>query len=351
MWKLLRYFIVCFFVGCTFNLQAQCDQLANNYFVNFEAPDLCAPTNVQYFTVRYSFLVATDPSRIQIMYRWNDPANTITIIDASGITVTNGDRSFEASASFTYPESDECGFYPEAFIVVDGVVCTSSRQVQFASAWAPDNEFGGNLSITPNSWDVCYGDPVLNAQFQDNSFFNCNINIEPDNPNQQERHVQFVYGNVATHNPASTILNLTLEDGGTQPLTDGAGNIVAPVTRGMVTAAYFGPIETVPFPADGPISISFPMNAPADPANAIGNEFEITMFNWNICNPYNGDPLNPNYEDAISTTAVIRIVDDPDPDFETHKDSYTGEVPPGREFCIGQDIYFENRSAGASAYH
>ncbi len=350
MWKLLRYFIVCFFVGCTFNLQAQCDQLANNYFVNFEAPDLCAPTNVQYFTVRYSFLVATDPSRIQIMYRWNDPANNITIIDASGITVTNGNRSFEATASFTYPESDECGFYPEAFIVVDGVVCSSSRQVQFASAWARDNEFGANLSITPNSWDVCYEDPVINAQFTDNSFFNCNINIEPDNPNQQERHVQFVYGNVATHNPASTILNLSLEDGGTRPLTDGAGNIAAPITRGIVTAAYFGPIEAIPFPADGPISVSFPMNAPADPANAVGNEFEVTLFNWNICNPYNGDPLNPNYEDAISTTAVIRIVDDPNPDFETHKDSYTGPVPPGREFCIGQDIYFENLSTGADSY-
>ncbi len=351
MGKLLRYVIVCFLVGCTFKLHAQCDQLANNYFVNFEAPDLCAPTNVQYFTVRYSFLVSVDPSRIQIMYRWNDPANTISIVDASGLIVTNSNRSFEATSSFTYPESDECGFYPEAFIVVDGVVCSSSRQVQFASAWAPDNQFGANLSITPSSWDVCYEDAVVNAQFTDNSFFNCNINIEPDNPNQQERHVQFVYGNVATHDPANTILNLSLEDGGTQSLTDGAGNIASPVTRGIVTAAYFGPIETIPFPADGPISVSLPMNAPADAANLVGNEFEVTLFNWNICNPYNGNPMNPNYEDAISTTAVIRIVDEPVTNFETHKDSFTGEVPPGREFCIGQDIYFENLTTGAFEHH
>lgn len=351
MLKFIRYVIVCLLAGFSYNLQAQCDQLANNYFVNFEAPDVCAPTNVQYFTVRYSFLVSTDPSRISIMYRWNDPANTITIVDPSGITVTNSNRSFEATASFTYPESDECGFYPEAFIVVDGVVCTSSRQVQFASAWAPDNEYGGNLRITPDSWDVCYGDAVINAEFRDATEFNCRITVEPDNPNQQERHVQFVYGNVATHNPANTILNLSLTDGVPRPLTDGAGNIAAPLTRGMITAAYFGPVETVPFPADAPISVTFPMNAPADLANAIGNEFEITMFNWNICNPYNGNPLNPNYEDAISTTAVIRIISDPQPDFETHKDSYTGEVPPGREFCIGQDIYFENRSSGGSSYY
>src|SRR5690606_15774934 len=115
------------------------------------------------------------------------------------------------------------------------------------------------------------------------------------------RHVQFVYG--TNHNPANTIRDLALNDGAVQPLTDGAGNLAVSTTRGTpgmpITAAYFGPVEAIPFPADGPVSVSFPMSAPANAANLVGNRFEVTLFNWNICNPWNGDPVNPNYEDAM----------------------------------------------------
>jgi len=81
----------------------------------------------------------------------------------------------------------------------------------------------------------------------------------------------------------------------------------------LVTAGYFGPVDNVPFPADNPISVSFPMNAPANLANLIGNRFEITLFNWNACNPWNGDSVNPNYVDARMTQGYIVIVAAPAP--------------------------------------
>src|SRR5690606_26991613 len=132
----------------------------------------------------------------------------------------------------------------------------------------------------------CFDNPIVNAQFSDASEFNCNPMVEPDNPNRFARHVQFVYG--TNNNAATGIRNLSLNDGATQQLTDGTGALVTSSTRGtgslQVTGAYFGPVETIPFPADGPASVSFPMSAPADPGNAIGNRFEITLFNWNTCN-------------------------------------------------------------------
>ncbi len=350
-------FLSVFLLAGMVEAYGQCNTLRPQIDITFNTDQDCAPSSVTEYTIKYYFNVPQDPATIAILFEWNDPGNNTTLVNlfsATPMVVSGGDREFEATATFTYPDNDDCSFSPTAYILINGAICPTSRQVQTAYSWARDNQFGAQLDISPNTWDVCYGDAVVNAVFEDASEFNCNINVEPDNPNRQTRHVQFVYGNLATHNAAATILDLTLNDGGPVTLTDGAGNLVGLQTRGtaglQITAAHFGPVDNIPFPADGPISVSFPMNAPANPANLIGNQFEITMFNWNICNPYNGDPNNPNYEDAISTTAYIRIVDDPDPLFETHKNSYTGPVPPGREFCIGQEIFLTNGSAGASAY-
>ncbi len=350
-------FLSVFLLAGFYESLAQCNTLRPQIDITFNTDQDCAPSSVTEFTIKYYFNVPQNPANIAILYEWNDPGNNTTLVNlfsSDPMTVSGGDTEFEATATFTYPDNDDCSFNPTAYILINGVVCPTSRQVQTAYSWARDNQFGAELDLAPNFWDVCYNDPVTNATFTDASEFNCNINVEPDNPNRQARHVQFVYGNLATHNAAATIHNLTVNDGGAIQLTDGSGNLVGLDTRGtaglQITAAHFGPVETIPFPADGPISISFPMNAPADPANMVGNVFEVTMFNWNICNPYNGDPNNPNYEDAIYETAYVRIVDDPDPLFETHKNSYTGPVPPGREFCIGQEIFFANNSGNASSY-
>lgn len=329
---------------------AQCSSIRQQRNITFNTDKDCAPVTVTDFTITYFFNTPQTPGDVTIQFEWNDPANNVdqyTLGDAS-FSVDASNTEFTAVGTFTYPENDDCVFEPESSVIVDGTLCETSRQVQIVTSWAPDNDFGGVIEITPEEYDVCYNNPVVNAVFEDNSTFNCNINLEPDNPNRQTRFTQFVYG--TNHNAASSVRNLSLVDGGgaTVDLTDGTANLSSSATRSGVTAAYFGPIVQIPFPADGPMIASYPISAPANVNNLVGNEFEITLYNWNICNPFNGDSANPNYDEAVSTTAYIRIVNPPDPDYQTRLNSSTG--PLQTVFCLGESIYFENLSTNSGTY-
>ena len=268
--------------------------------------------------------------------------------DAS-FSVGGTNTEFTATGTFTYPENDDCVFEPVSSVIFNGGLCETSEQVQVVTSWSRDNDFGGDIAISPAEYDVCFNNAIVDAVFDDNSTFNCNINQEPDNPNRLDRYTQFVYG--TNHNAANSIRNLSLvDDGGTTVnLTDGTANLSSTTTRSGVTGVYFGPIEQIPFPADGPNMSSFPISAPADVNNLVGNEFEITLYNWNICNPYNGDENNPNYDEAVSTTAYIRIVDPPVADYQTRLNDASGPVQT--TFCLGADIYFENLSTNAGVLH
>lgn len=333
---------------------AQCNALRPQIDISFNTDQDCAPVTVTEFTITYYFNTSQDPNDIEIVYEWNDPGNNITFVNIgsgliAGATASGPNTSFTANATFTYFDNNgQCSITPTASIIIAGTLCPSSSQTQLAFFWGTDEQANANLSMTPANWDVCFNNPVTNAVFFDTSDFNCNINVEPDNPNRFSRHVQFVYG--TNHNPAATIRNLTLNDGAVQGLTNGTGNLVSPSTRGtggtLITGAYFGPVDAIPFPADGPVSFTFPMNAPADAANLIGNRFEITLFNWNICNPWNGDPINPNYEDAVFTTGYIEIVEAPAPIFVTEDNTGTAT----KNFCVGETIFFNNNTANQGAY-
>ncbi|MEM7108631.1 MAG: PKD domain-containing protein [Bacteroidota bacterium] len=344
-------FISIFYVVCySLELYGQCSSLRPQIDITFNTDQDCAPVTVTDFTITYFFNTPQNPNDIEIRFEWNDPGNTIDVINTgNGLVAGAGNDEFTASApNFTYFDNDgQCTIIPTAYIYINGVLCPTSEEVQTAFFWGTDEQANAQLFINPVDYEVCFNNPVVNAIFTDNSEFNCNVMVEPDRPNEQPRHVQFVYG--TNHNPAATILDLSLIDGVTQGLTNGTGNLVAQQTRGtaglMVTAGYFGPIDMVPFPANGPNSQTFPMNAPANALNLIGNRFEITMFNWNICNPWNGDAANPNYEDAISTTAYIVIVEAPEPNFITREDDASGAITD--IFCIGETIYFDNLTAGA----
>lgn len=330
----------------------QCNTLTTNRSIDFNTDQSCAPVTVTQFELTYNFSVPQDPDQIEIVYQWNDPANTVVVVNSSnGLTFDPTHRSFTADRTMVYmSNNNRCAIQPTAYIRINGVVCPSSIQTQTAFFWENDEEGNGNISVTPETWDVCYNHPVVNARFVDNSEFNCNPVEEPDNPNLGERHVQFVYG--TNHNPAQAIRNLTLNDGGTVPLTNGTGALAAASTRGTagmpVTAAYFGPIDVIPFPAEGPISVSFPMNAPVDAANLVGHRFEVTLFNWNACNPWNGSTANPNYEDAVLTRGYIEIVAAPQPDFYTHEPGDPGNAKTN--FCIGEVIQFNNETPNINGY-
>lgn len=343
-------FFLLFLVFAAARVGAQCDQLRPQKDISFNTDQDCAPVTVSQFSITYYFNLPQDPASIQILYEWNDPGGSITTVDiGNGLVSSGGNTAFTANAFFTYFDNDDqCTIRPTSYIIIDGQICFSSAQQQMAFFWGTDQQANGQVSMAPDTWDVCYNNPVTNARFTDNSEFNCNITVEPDHPNRAMRHVQFVYG--TNHDPASSIRNLSLDDGGNQPLTTATGSLAATTTRGVgapVTAAYFGPVEAVPQPADGPTSISFPMNAPADAANLIGNRFEITLFNWNVCNPYNGDPLNPNYEDAVLTRGYIEIVEAPAPAFFTQD----ANGNPKTDFCIGEPISFMNQTPNATDYN
>jgi hypothetical protein len=314
--KVLFIFSALFILS--FKVSAQCSALRPQIDISFNTDQDCAPVEVTQFQITYFFNTPQDPATIAILYEWNDPANSNTLIDLSnGLVATLGNTAFTANATFTYFDNNgQCSILPTASIFIDGVLCPTSAQTQSAFFWGTDEQANGVVTLDPVNWDVCFGNAVLNARFEDASEFNCNINVEPDNPNRLARHVQFVYG--TNHNPGATIHDLTLVDGGVQNLTDAGGNLSNPQTRGLVmpvTGGYFGPIDPIPFPADGPVSVTFPMSAPVSALNAVGNRFEVTLFNWNICNPWNGNTANPNYEDAVVTRGYITIIDAPSPSF------------------------------------
>lgn len=346
-----QLWLVALFFGSTVSTAfSQCNALRPQVSIDFNTDQDCAPVTVTQYQITYFFNASQNPTNIEIRYEWNDPANTVTTVNmGNGLVAGAGNTSFQANATFTYVTNNSCTITPTATLYINGVACPTSEQVQTAFFWGTDEEGNGNVVMTPDDYEVCFGNPVVNATFRDNTEFNCNIGVEPDNPNRFARHVQFVYG--TNHNAGSTIRNLSLVDGGTQGLTNAAGSLVSSATRGTgavtVTAGYFGPIQTVPFPADGPNAVTFPMNAPADAANLVGNRFEITLFNWNTCNPWNGDPVNPNYEDAELTRGYIVIIAAPAPAFETRDSNGL----PTQDFCINEAITFANQTPNANQYN
>jgi hypothetical protein len=328
----------------------QCNTLRPQISIQFDTDQDCAPVTVTQFKITYFFNAPQNPALISILYEWNDPANSTTLKTlGNGLIPLDGNTAFSTdTAFFTYTDNGgQCGLRPTVSLYINGVLCPTSRETQTAFFWGRDDQANGVVTMNPPTWDVCYDNAINNARFTDNSDFNCNIVVEPDNPNRLERHVQFVYG--TNHNPAATIRDLTLTDGGAQPLTNAAGNLVNPTTRGLgmpVTAGYFGPIDAIPYPADAPTSQSFPMNAPANVLNAVGNRFEVTMFNWNFCNPWNGDALNPNYEDAVMTRGYITIVEAPAPSFVTRDVSNVVKT----NFCINEQIFMRNLTPNINSY-
>ena len=330
----------------------QCSLLSTSISVDFSANGTCAPVTVNTFEVTYTFNAAQNPADIEIQFVWNDPGGTVDVIDlGSGLIVSNMNRTYQAIAPvFPYPDTGpECFFEAQASIIVAGDLCETSEQTQVVPSWNTDDQNGGMIAFDPGQYRVCENAAINNAVFADASVFNCNINDNPDNPNQISRFTQFVYGT----DPAPAvgrIRDVTLDDGGTVNLTDGAGNLVAPQTRGtgavMVTAAYFGAVVEVPFPADVPNNVSLPISAPANPANVVGSTFQITLFNWNTCNPYNGDPVDPNYEDAVSEVLDVDIIVPPTPAFVAQ--DAMGGTPAA--FCINEDIFFVNGTGGPGPY-
>jgi gliding motility-associated-like protein len=281
--------------------------------------------------VWFCFLIPVDTSLVDIRFVWNDGTGAITTMNGHWNAKCD---SVWAEASHVYPPTDDCAHTADAYLVYDGDACTSSgHQEQTFSAWGTDEENSGVLSTNPVVAYFCEGEDIVDVTFDDNSTFNCNITIEPDNPNRYYRWVQFIYNTYVQ--PGDRIPNVTVDDGtGTiYNMTDNTGSFISSLS---------GPIIRIPIPADGPNQTSYAISAPA--GGVAGDIFEITLRNWNVCNPYDNIPtdgvppsdLINGDNPPITTTARIEIIAPPP--------IVTQNL---REFCTG-DLILLSASAGGA---
>ena len=303
---------------------SQCASISNPANRVESPTQQCAPHDFEW---RISYIVQGVPATVEIEIFWGDDP-TPEIIPATHV----GGDEYEVLATHVYPRGgDQCNYDPTAYVRVNGVTCTSTHQSQNVTVWDIDNENGGQLRVDPEVYRICVGDNA-NVTFTDNTIFNCvPASGENDRINNPVRWIQWVYG---TGNPANRLNNVEV-DGAVQPYE------------------FEGPVEVLPGPVENSGQNSYNIYVPTTTPADLGREFEITLRNWNICNPYDADttdgdylnPITPGGDSTfISRTARIIVVEQSDPDFQTRKSNASGTVETS--FCIGEQIYFENLTGG-----
>ncbi len=230
--------------------------------------------------------------------------------------------------TFTLPPDDDCEYNARIWLYedpeMDGTYSVVDlTQVQVLANWHTDDDGDGIISVTPPIHEVCEGEGLIGFQFQDASTFSCtSLTVPPlAKPNFYERHVQFVYNTSAI--AAQGIPNLTISVYGTPVQLTGPtgapvpnswnvnpldGTITAPYTT---TSGYFeGPVISTGLNATGGSQQTFPISYPAG-GTVVNDYFEVTLRNWNFCNPWNGSQTNPNAAIARTDAARIVIMDAP----------------------------------------
>jgi hypothetical protein len=134
---------------------------------------------------------------------------------------------FEATSINTYTSAGSiCNYHPQATLVVNGVLCTSSSQEQIVTVWDDDDHNGGHMHINPVVYPICFGNSA-NVRFQDLTQFNCVPPQERDNPNVNTRWIQWIYGTDIT----MTGIPVTVDGHSrTFPYIDNVITLTGPVT-------------------------------------------------------------------------------------------------------------------------
>lgn len=282
----MRNFIL-FLLLCIFsaNLSGQTCTIISK--ANNITPDkLCSPVTVSW-TVSYTG-VNNAGTPVEIRLDW-DNGSVVTVP-----AIQSGPGVFSATASNTYTSAGRiCNYHPKATLIVNGTLCTSSTQEQIVTVWDDDDHNGGNMHINPEIYPVCYGNSA-DVRFQDLTQFNCVPPQERDNPNINTRWIQWIYG---------TDITMT-----GQPVTIEGRSRSYPYTDNVITLT--GPVT-------GSGVMSKVINVAAD--KNIGEYFQVTLRNWNYCNPYDDPNIPGPPKDRVNgdnppveTTAIILIVDYPD---------------------------------------
>ena len=283
--NIMKFYLSFLFFFFSLNIFGQTCTIISK--ANNITPDkLCSPVSVVW---NVSYTGVNDAgSPVSIIYDWNNG----TVVTIPAIQV--GPGIFQATASNTYTSrGDICNYHPQATLMVNGVLCTSSTQEQIVTVWDDDNHNGGHMHINPEVYPICFGNSA-NVRFQDLTQFNCVPPQERDNPNINTRWIQWIYGTDITMSGIPVTINGQPQ---TYPFRDR--------------------IITIPGPTTGSGIWSEIMNVAND--KQIGEYFEVTLRNWNYCNPYDdpnipGLPIDRENGDnpPVITTAIILIVPYPD---------------------------------------
>jgi PKD repeat protein len=275
---------ICLILLSTRILSQSCSILAK---ANNMTPDkLCSPVTALWI-VTYTG-VNDGGTPVEIYFDWDDGA-TETVA-----TVNTGPGIFQSTVSHIYTSAGTiCNYHPQATLVVNGVLCSSSSQEQIVTVWDDDDHNGGHMHINPTVYPICVGNGD-NVQFQDLTQFNCVPPQEEDVPNLFTRWVQWIYGTDITMTGIPVTINGTPR--------------VFP---------YYDPVIVLPGPVTGSGVLSDIINVAND--KLLGEYFEVTLRNWNYCNPYDdpnipgppADPVNGDHAPVV-TTAIILIVPYPD---------------------------------------
>lgn len=253
---------------------------------NITPDKLCSPVRVSWNVSYTGVINAGTP--VSIKYDWDN--GTVVTVPA----VQTGPGIFQATVVNSYTSRGNiCNYHPQATLIVNGVVCTSSSQEQIVTVWDDDNHNGGQMHINPTVYPICLGNRA-DVRFQDLTQFNCVPPQERDNPNVNTRWIQWIYGTNITMTGTPVTINGRVR---TFPYSDNIITLTGPVTGSGV----FSDI----------------INVASD--KLLGQHFQVTLRNWNYCNPYDDpniagtprDPLNGDHPPVV-TTAMILIVAYPD---------------------------------------
>lgn len=274
-----------FLLIVSINLKGQdCNILSK---ANIIVPDkLCSPLTVRW---KVNYTGVNDAGKpVQIKYDWDDG----TVITENTTISAPGD--FESISAHTYVSTGQkCNYRPKATLVVNGVICSSSTQEQIVTVWDNDDHNGGHMHIDPAVYPICLGKGA-DVRFRDNTQFNCVPPQENDVPNLYTRWIQWIYG---------TDITMT--------------GLPVKINGALKIFPYSAPVITLPGPVTGSGVYSDWINVAND--KLVGQYFQVTLKNWNYCNPYDdpdipGPPLDPVNGDhpPVITTAIILIVPYPD---------------------------------------
>jgi len=297
-------------------LKAQCGgQIMEPGFQFLTSSRGCAPFNVRIETL---YLSSTPGTLYYVDWGDGTPEETYVQTNATGVTIAH-----------TYPNSPvDCGY----IVRIDsengcnprGSVVPIETQV---IVWTNDV-----ISINPAVYRVCQG-YAANVLFTDDSDWNCYPRATREN--NEARWIQWIYG--------------------TGPLA----NQIPGVTVNSVLPGAFPYLDPAPgrnpiYPVLAPGQVSLPIQVPVTTPADIGREFQITLKNWNQCNPYDnvlldGNPFNPVNGNLVNgdnapqvTTARIVIVPAPAPTFVTRLGNVSGPIQS--VFCIDDLIFFQNQT-------